>query len=713
MLKKELRFFLILFSGFISMAANAQYTIQDSTQAFTLISGYTYVVEDSSHSYSISNIEKQQGFERTSKTGNYGLTNSAYWFKIPIVNNTSNSNYVLAIANGTLDTASLFLRREEAGSVIFEPIYSVSNRYNSPKPLFLIPVKPFSSDTFYLKVSSTKPLAIPLFISTLNVAINDNTFNNSVFGIYLGIALIMFFYNFFIYITTKDKDYRDYVVYIFFLVLTQLCLQGYFNIIFGGRYPYLSSISVPLSAALVGISSTIFIKHFLNLKQNISWADKALNIFITIYVVAIGMTFLGFIIPSQIIIQGTGVVGIPIALYSGVRLQRKGFKSALYFNFSWSFFLLSVIVWILKDTGVLPFNALTNNSILIGSSLAILLLSFALADKINTYKKDKEESQALALDVSLENERIVREQNVLLEHKVSERTVELKKSNDNLETTLRELKEAESHLVESEKMASLGQLTAGIAHEINNPINFVTSNVGPLNRDVKMLIEMIEQMETIGVDGDSAEDKMKKISSLKLDLDYDYLKEEIEYLLKGITEGASRTAEIVKGLRIFSRLDEDDIKKADQNEGLNSTAVIINNLLEGRIVLEKNYSGIPLIECYPGKLNQVFLNIMTNGIYAINKRWGHQSGGKLTLATRNDEENVYVTISDNGTGMDEQTKKKLFEPFFTTKDVGEGTGLGLSIAYNTIRKHNGFIDVNSTVGEGTEFIITLPINHTF
>ena len=171
------------------------------------------------------------------------------------------------------------------------------------------------------------------------------------------------------------------------------------------------------------------------------------------------------------------------------------------------------------------------------------------------------------------------------------------------------------------------------------------------------------------------------------------------------------TAEIVKGLRIFSRLDEDDLKKADINEGLDSTIIIVNNLFNNKITLIKEYGNIPLIECYPGKLNQVFLNIISNAIYAINKQHGDKPDGILKISTRHDENTVFVKIEDNGTGMDETTKKKIFEPFFTTKDVGEGTGLGMSITYNTIKKHNGNIVINSELGVGTEFILELPIIH--
>ena len=167
--------------------------------------------------------------------------------------------------------------------------------------------------------------------------------------------------------------------------------------------------------------------------------------------------------------------------------------------------------------------------------------------------------------------------------------------------------------------------------------------------------------------------------------------------------------ETVPGERPRIAVEAVDIKKANINEGLESTLIITNNLLSNTIRVEKNYGNIPLIECYPGKLNQVFLNIISNGVYAIRKKFGDNDGGIVTITTSTDDTYLLVTIGDNGTGMDEQTKKRMFEPFFTTKEVGEGTGLGMSIAYNTINKHNGQIIINSELGKGTDFIIKLPL----
>jgi hypothetical protein len=216
-------------------------------------------------------------------------------------------------------------------------------------------------------------------------------------------------------------------------------------------------------------------------------------------------------------------------------------------------------------------------------------------------------------------------------------------------------------------------------------------------------------MEDISSSEASKADKQQRIDDYKEEIDYDYLKIEISHLLKGINEGASRTAEIVKGLRVFSRLDEDDLKCADIHECIESTLVIANNLLGG-VKVTKQFSELPAIECYPGKLNQVFLNIISNAVHAINKKFGSESTeGEIVISTHQSDDHITIKIGDNGTGMDENTIKKIFEPFFTTKDVGEGTGLGMSIAYNTVKKHSGSIHLHSEIGKGTEFIIDLPL----
>ncbi|MGK6349740.1 7TM diverse intracellular signaling domain-containing protein [Parapedobacter sp. DT-150] len=528
------------------------------------------------------------------------------------------------------------------------------------------------------------------------------------FGLYAGIILVMFFYNFFIYLTVRDSQYLYYVLYILVVGVTQASLKGFSAKFFWDGNTWLIENATHVITAGSGVFSIFFAFSFLHVKRYLSAIYKILCCNLVIYVLCIVAYISGHFIFGQTLLQFNTTIVSLLILSSAITIYKKGYKPALFFWVAWSFFLSGVVVYILKDAGILPFNNFTSNSILIGSGLEAALLSFALADKISIYKRENEESQLRTIEIAKENEKLIREQNIVLEQRVEERTHALKESNESLQKTLTYLKEAQAQLVEAEKMASLGQLTAGVAHEINNPINFVTSNVTPLKRDVAMIWDAMDEIEKIALSDLSMMVKQERIHAYKEALDIDYLKTEIDFLLKGMHEGASRTAEIVKSLRVFSRVDEDSLKFADINEGLESTLVILNSVIKEAVV-DKQYGQLPLIECYPGKLNQVFLNIITNALYAINKKFNGKHGGLLEIKTKTDAINAYISISDNGTGMPASVREKIFEPFFTTKEVGEGTGLGMSIAYNTVKKHQGEIKIDSEIGVGTTFTLIIPL----
>jgi signal transduction histidine kinase len=274
-----------------------------------------------------------------------------------------------------------------------------------------------------------------------------------------------------------------------------------------------------------------------------------------------------------------------------------------------------------------------------------------------------------------------------------------------LNTALADLKEAQSQLVHSEKMASLGQLTAGIAHEINNPINFVSANVRPLQRDIAMLLDILARYSSLEPTAEIGA-RLAELRELRSELEIDYIIEEIDKLIRGIDDGARRTAEIVKGLRNFSRVDESDLKRVDLHEGLDSTLVLLQNSYKDRIEVIRDYADIPDVECYPGQLNQVFMNLLTNAIQSID------GPGTITIRTARDVDSVRVSIRDTGAGIPDEIRERIFDPFFTTKDVGKGTGLGLSITLGIIRKHHGLIEIDSAPGQGTTFTLTLPIDQT-
>jgi len=270
-----------------------------------------------------------------------------------------------------------------------------------------------------------------------------------------------------------------------------------------------------------------------------------------------------------------------------------------------------------------------------------------------------------------------------------------------LQLTLENLKMTQSQLIQSEKMASLGLLTAGIAHELNNPINFVRGNVNPLQRDMDEIFSLIGQYDAL-IKENNLEEVSGQVSEIKEKMDYGFLIKEINNLLEGIQEGADRSSNIVKGLRSFSRLDDEKFQLHNIHDGIDSTLLLLNNKIKNTIRVHKDYGDLQEIECLPGKINQVFMNILTNCIQAIEDK------GDIYIQTVSSDIWVKIIIKDTGAGMSPEVKAHIFEPFYTTKDVGKGTGLGLSITYGIIEQHNGNIDVISEPGRGTEFIISLP-----
>lgn len=665
--------------------------------------------EDSSGTVDFTTARKQTYTNSKSDVIDFKVSTSAFWLKVIIVKNTS-KEALIEIENPLINSVSVFISSNQ--KIVFTdsssknvPFYNRSIIH--PNYRFTIP-SGYLNDTLecFIRCESYAQLNLPINIGTY-ASFEDNPGKDFFSAMYFGLMAVMFLYNLFLFLTIWDRNYLYYSLYIISVALVQVNLKGIGFMYVWPNLPTFEKYAVFLFSPLTAFCSIAFIKQFISTKTFTPKLDKIYWVFIAIYTLIIVNAVVGVPQVSYNLLNAGAALLSFFMLYNAIVINKKfKYRPAMFFLVAWSVFLGSIILFVLKDVGVLAYTPVTASILQIGSAIEVTLLSFALADKINILKKEKETAQAEALNSARENERITKEQNVILEQKVVERTTELTETNNNLSVALNDLKQAQTQLVESEKMASLGQLTAGIAHEINNPINFVTSNIKPLERDINDLYTLQNETEKLLNDNEQAIQQIKKY---KADIDFDYLKTEISFLLKGIHEGSSRTAEIVKGLRIFSRVDEDDIKLANINEGLDSTIIIVNNQLNNKIAIEKKYTNLPFVECYPGKLNQVFLNLISNAIYAVKQKFRENEGGKLIIKTEHIDNKAIITISDNGTGMSPETKHKLFEPFFTTKPVGEGTGLGLSITYNTIKKHNGTITVDSELGEGTTFKITIPI----
>ncbi len=659
-------------------------------------------------------LENNNKWSRVDGVANFGPTESTNWLYIKLA--PSSKVRFLEMGNPMLDTFFIYGYNQQ-NQLIFnykqgKTFDFDNNRYaKNVLPNYIIPSDIEGEIKLLIKIQSTFQTNVPIMIYS-EVEYLEKVQGIGYFGgLYFGILLVMFLYNLFIFLSVKDRVYLYYCIYIVALIATQFVIQGYAK-----QYLFYDN-------TIINLYTTVFFGGALGI-VTILFSDSFLRTRIYAPKLRLGLIIIGFLCLGAIIINFLGlffiafnIVNITMALGSfyllsvAIVVYLNGYKPAVYFVVAWVIFLAGTIIFVIKDYGYLPYNDFTVYSYQVGSIIEVVMLSLALADRINVLKKEKEKEQVEKLIALETNESFIKNQNIFLEQKVQEKTSALTNTNEELNKTLSHLKNTQVSLVESEKMASLGQLTAGVAHEINNPINFVSSNVKPLYRDIEDINTFLEEFKI--QHSSDAGINTSNLMELYKKLDLDYARKEIDELLNGINEGAQRTAEIVRGLKNFSRLDEADFKTASIEEGIESTLILLKSNLKGEIEVVKDFCLLPAVDCFAGKLNQVFMNLINNSIYAITHRIKEQAAipGLITIKTTDLPEHVKISISDNGCGMTDDTLRKLFEPFYTTKPVGEGTGLGMSITYNIINElHKGKIEVSSELNKGTIIEITLPKN---
>ncbi|MBI5007256.1 MAG: bacteriohemerythrin [Nitrosomonadales bacterium] len=320
------------------------------------------------------------------------------------------------------------------------------------------------------------------------------------------------------------------------------------------------------------------------------------------------------------------------------------------------------------------------------------------------------------LEVIQKNQQLVAEHEALrvlneqLEERVRQRTTAIEQANQQLTANNIELKllnekleSAHTQLLQSEKMASIGQLAAGVAHEINNPVGFVNSNLGTLGKYITSLFDVISAYQT--AEARVGANTCAEVAEVKKKVDFAYLMEDIPSLLKESQDGLARVKRIVQDLKDFSHVDESNWQYANLEQGLDSTLNVVANEIKYKATVVREYAGIPDVECMPSQVNQVFMNMLVNAAQAIEK------SGVITVRTGTAGEQVWVEVEDTGKGIPSEHLNRIFDPFFTTKPVGKGTGLGLSLSYGIVQKHNGRIEVASEVGKGSRFRVWLPVRH--
>ena len=326
-----------------------------------------------------------------------------------------------------------------------------------------------------------------------------------------------------------------------------------------------------------------------------------------------------------------------------------------------------------------------------------------------------EQEKAETLRILHENETAINRSLNKAKRELQEKNLELEKRTHELEGEKKRLKEAygklnqiQAQLIQSEKLASLGQLAAGVAHELNNPIGFVHSNLGTLDeyvQDLKTLLIKYADVERILDPHERCGELLSQINQYKREIELDHILMDFDKLISESKEGTYRVKRIVQNLKNFSYMDKGELKLADVNQGIESTLNIIWNELKYKTNVIKEYGDIPKIECFPQQLNQVFMNLLVNAAQAI------ETKGIIRIKTYQRDKEVVVEISDSGAGISKENLKHIFEPFFTTKEVGKGTGLGLSVVYGIIQNHKGRIEVESEIHQGSTFRVILPVTN--
>ena len=639
-----------------------------------------------------------------------------YWLRFTIINETSASYFLQFVYDGT---EAITVYEVAAGRAV--AIHTLGTLHNERVYPFLksnqvvpIALKQGQTHTFYVYLEGIYTTAWPIYCrSTINL-LQHLHLSDLFYGFYYGFILMIIVYSLLLYSRLRETDTFRYAIWVIVVGLQLALFRGHTNEFLGLSDPDIVRYATVL-AGVTGLLHTLFTLAFLRLRQQAPlyykigvgiFALYALGMVINVFSVVTMKQHTGQqidIVPPLALVEGM------FSIWAGVAMYRRGFRPALFYSIGNLLFYASIFVFLLYAFGQLPHSFWTYNSIHIGSALEIILFTLALTYKVNLLKQGQETAIQEQLRLTEANKQLVEQQNSMLEIKVKERTNELNTQKNSLQNTLAQLRTTQTQLIQQEKMASLGELMAGIAHEIQNPLNFV-------NNFSEVSTELVDEMQEELKAGNPA---------TAIDLAGD-----LKQNLSKITHHGQRASSIVKGMLEHSRTSAGE----RQSTNLNALADEYLRLAyqgirrsEGRTpggpAKQKDFNcalvtdfdpNLGQVDIVPQEISRVLLNLYTNGFYAVQQR----SGGvavtadyqpTLWVSTKQLADTIEIRVRDNGTGIPESVKAKIFQPFFTTKPTGEGTGLGLSLSYDIVTKgHGGTLEVESVEGEGTTFIIKLP-----
>jgi signal transduction histidine kinase len=690
-------FYILLFC-FISISGKGQETIgwNGNNDYLDITSNVRYII-DENKSFSVEDVERLRINDSLQVIGkqifNFPTSADVFWFSFSI-KNPDGADLVIALNQAVIGDISLFYK--EADDVwkskhIPQKVIWYKKEMKSHLNSFMLQK---NVENYYLRIDTrTTPLIFKIWNKK---SFEEQTIKNLiVLAMIFGFMLFVVLYNLFLFFTSRRIDYFLYCLLIGGYILFSFTNTGYLHYLISNVTTWQWYKWLPIILQPLGMLYTII---FLNIKKYP--LPFKIGIVLFIYFMSYWVWNLFLSIPTiAMISQINAMIGMLGQVGLGIYAGKKGDRIGYYFAAAYimmSIFGALDISFINFGVPKYPFDI---NYITIAFLFEVIILSYLLTKRIEWENKDiiksREETQKKLLATTLENERIIKNQNVILEQEVEQRTKELQNS-------LNHLKKAQAQLIQSEKMASLGELTAGIAHEIQNPLNFV-------NNFSEVSAELVEEIE--------AELEKGEIHEVKI------ITNDLKSNLEKINHHGKRAADIVKGMLQHSRNNSGQKELTDIN-------VLCDEYLRlayhGFRAKDKTFNAtmntefdasIPKMEVVTQDLGRVILNIITNAFYAVNEKSKKESlksnqpdyAPTVSLRTKKSGNIVEITISDNGAGIPDQIKDKIFQPFFTTKPTGQGTGLGLSLSYDVIKAHNGDIKVETEIDRGTVFTITLTI----
>jgi signal transduction histidine kinase len=708
-MKKTLIAACLLFLNAIAFGYAADTLVINNNQSKLLTKAYFHELEDTEGNMPASQVLKSADFKASPNAlPILRMSKKVVWLKLTVKNNNAEPFLFISSGPGVIDEFDLYYTDNKDKQIRHITVNRQEDKFEAQNVNYInLPIPSGSSQTIYLRVKSNVWAIIPVKIYSKWSFFKNQAIENAVFMAFAGILAVSVLYNLMLFFIVGDLSYLYYVFYIIFMGAAQTLLHGYGNYLTNNKI-VLNTYVIPIVRVSFSLFTLLFASEFLQLKQSLASGHKIHWLLYTLYLLIFIVILSGFTAAAFALINVIVVVTAIYLLISGTYLYVKGFKPAKLFMLGWGFFLVGILISGARVKDFVPYNDFTANVAPFSLVIGIILFSAALADKINFYRNEKMDIQNFAVTVARENVRLITQQNILLENMVKERTNELINANNDLSKIIDNLKSTQHQLVDTEKMASLGRLTAGVAHEINNPINFVSSNITPLRLDFNELFILLDKYQEV-LDAPYNAQLVQAATDYRQNIDPEFIKDEITVLLNGIEEGAKRTTEIVKSLFTFSSTDELILKKLDINKAILANLLILRSTIPYYIQIKTVLSTLETLNCYPGKINQMIINLISNSIYAIKAK--EKQGEEIISIVTSDLANfISIEITDTGIGMSEDTKQRMFEPFFTTKNVGEGTGLGLSIVFGIIEKHHGSMEVISSEEKGTTFIILLPKN---